>query len=108
MKKNYKEFDKIFIGESDIAQLTLRYFNKATKSVEHDSLYFGGDGDYNAYLVQDEEANIPSHYQLVFEKRASWLHIIDDTGIISFNGLESIKIYRAGAFGCIICLGHLK
>lgn len=109
MKKNYKDFEKIFIGESDISQLTLRYFNNIDKKVELDSLHFGEDGDYNAYLIQDEEdVEIPEHYHLVFDKQVSWIDIIDDMGIIAFDCPANIKIYRAGDFGCIICLKHLK
>ena len=108
MKKNYKDFEKIFIGESDIAQLTLRYFNDDAKEVELDILHFGEDGAYNAYLIQDEEVEIPNHYQLVFDKQISWMDIIDDTGIIAFDCPANIKIYRAGNYGCIICLKYLK
>ena len=108
MKKTYKDFNKIYIGESDRAELTLRFYDFEKKATGFQTLHFGGDDMYRAYFVQDEEVDIPDYYQLVFESKTPWLDIIDDRGILTFNCLENIKIYRAGDFGCIIVLSHLK
>lgn len=108
MKKNYKDFKKIYIGESDRAELTLRFFNNEKRAIDYQGLHFGGDNAYNAYLINDENVEIPEHYNLVFESRTPWLDIIDDTNIITFDNIENLKIYRAGDYGCIIILKHLK
>lgn len=108
MKKNYKDYKKIYIGESDRAELTLRFFNNEKKEIDHQELHFGCDNAYDAYLINDENVEIPEHYNLVFESSSPWLDIIDDVNIITFNNIESIKIYRAGDYGCIIVVKHLK
>lgn len=66
-------------------------------------LHFGGDGNYSAYLVDDPDAEIGSHYSLVatFEK---WLKIYDDEGLVFRGDAREIKVYQAGQFGCIIQL----
>ena len=108
MKKTYKDFKKIYIGESERAELTLRFFNFEKKAIDHQGLHFGGDNAYSAYLAQDENMEIPEQYNLAFESNSPWLDIIDDTNVITFNNIEHIKIYRASDYGCIICLKHLK
>ena len=108
MKKTYKDYKKIYIGESDRAELTLRFFNNEQKAIDHQGLHFGSDGAYDAYLIIDENVDIPEHYKLVFESNSPWLEVIDDMNIITFNNIENLKIYRAGDYGCIICLNHLK
>lgn len=109
MKKTYKDYEKIYIGESERAELTLRFFNNEKKEIDHQGLHFGGDNAYSAYLVQDVDVDIPEYYQLDFESSSSWLDVIDDLGLVHcFNCIENIKIYRAGDYGCIICLKHLK
>lgn len=108
MKKTYKDYKKIYIGESDRAELTLRFFNFEKKAIDHQGLHFGGDNAYSAYLIIDENVEIPKHYNLVFENKTPWLDIIDDTSVITFNNIENLKIYRAGDYGCIIYLKHLK
>ena len=48
--KSYKEAEKIFIGESDIAALVL-VGCKGDKGVVPEMLHFVEDGEYSAYLV---------------------------------------------------------
>lgn len=109
MKKTYKDYKKIYIGESDKAELTLRFFNYWKKSIDCRGLHFGGDGTFEAYIIMDADVAIPGYYQLAFESNSPWLDIIDDMGLSCyFSNLENIKIYRAGDYGCIICLKHLK
>lgn len=57
--KMYKDFPKVYIGESDIASLTLR------TPVDAHVLKFGSDGYYKAYIVNGE-AEIGNHYKLDF------------------------------------------
>ena len=108
MKKNYKDYKKIYIGESDRAELTLRFFNNEKKAIDHQGLHFGGDNAYSAYLINDENVEIPAYYELVFESNSPWFDIIDDVNVITFNNIENLKIYRSGDYGCIIVLNHLK
>lgn len=94
--KNYKDFEKRFIGESDIASLTVRSVDKVT------TLNFGGDGAYRAYIVKGD-AQIGAHYELVFAGE-KWVRIYDDFGKSFEAYADMIKIYKAGNFGCIIQL----
>ena len=92
--KTYKDFDTRFIGESDIASLTLR----SPDSVG--ILRFCDDGAYDAYIVT-EEAEIGAHYHEVFRCR-TWLWIFDDQNRTITITAPEIIVYRAGLRGCII------
>lgn len=97
--KSYKDFEKIFIGSSDIAALTLVGMS-ANGELTAEILEFGQDDRYSAYLVT-EEALIGSHYEKRFTFR-TWLHIYDDDDcVIRFRG-DRINVYRAREMGCII------
>lgn len=102
--KNYRDFDKEYIGSSDIASLTFR--------AGHDvfPVDFGGDGSYYAYIVRGE-AEIGEKYTLVHESKFIWLRIYDDIERTfedsCYNAkpedrYDTIRVYRAGARGCII------
>lgn len=93
--KDHHEYPKQYIGWSDIAQLMLRGCNK-----EAGLMSYPEDGSYFAYIV-DEEAEIPSHYELIY-CTSNWLWIYsDEARTAEFEG-RFIEVYRAGAFGCII------
>lgn len=97
--RTYKDFKKEYIGSSDIASLILAGCDNNGLSLRE--LHFGGDGSYNAYIVDDDLEEIPGHYHKVAEFE-SWLKIYDDDGLVySLNG-EKIIVYRAADFGCII------
>ena len=101
MKKNYKEYPKFRMGESDIACLIA--VGCGDEAVKTRPLYFGSDGYYTAYMV-DNNAEIGDHYWLV-DTFNSWLKIYDDFGIVYSSPVihdKDFKIYRAGDFGCII------
>lgn len=97
--KTYKDFEKQYIGSSDIASLILAGYKEGEGFITI-PLQFGQDDSYNAYIVEGE-AEIGSHY----EKRAefnSWLKVYDDEELVkSFNG-NKIIVYRAAEMGCII------
>lgn len=99
MKTYYKDFEKQYIGDSDIATLILAGYKRGEGFVIT-PLCFGQDGNYSAYIVEGE-AEIGSHY----EKRAefeSWMKVYDDEGLVKqFKG-KRIVIYRAAEMGCII------
>lgn len=99
--KNYKDFEKMYIGDSDIASLILAGF-KENIGLSLKELHFSEDASYNAYVV-DEECNIPEHYEFV-ESFDCWLKIYDDTELVCRFSAEKINVYRAGNFGCIIQL----
>ena len=95
--KNYKEFNKVWLGESDIAALTVRSCGDVY------SLNFGEDGSYDAYECFGD-VEIGNHYIKVFEGH-KWLKIFDDNRLAYdkyFAEYEYVDIYRAGNFGCII------
>lgn len=92
--KVYKNYEKRFIGSSDIGSLVYRSWNSVGL------IEFGGDGEYFAYIV-DEDAEIGEHYQKVVSA-THWLDLYDDTSrTMRFSGAK-INIYRAGGFGIII------
>lgn len=101
--KTYKDFDKIYIGDSDIGSVILAGCREGEGLVS-EPLRFGEDGRYTAYLIKrasNEEVEIGSHY----EKRASfrsWIRIYDDEELTYKAYAETINIYRSGDFGCII------
>ena len=97
--ETYKEYAKAELGFSDVASLILRTMD-ANGGLKAAILGFGGDGCYSAYIV-DSTAKIGEHYDLVFQGRV-WLDVYDDTSLVAkFRG-DAIRVYRAGAFGCII------
>lgn len=96
--KSYKDYDKKFIGVSDIASLVMVGFGE--KEVESKMLHFGGDGSYSAYIV-DGEAEIGAHYEKV-ATFAHWFKLYDDSGLTLSTYGSEINVYRAGEMGCII------
>lgn len=92
--KTYKDFDKIYLGESDVASLVLRTWDSL------ELLKFGQDDSYDAYFV-NEEIELPTHYTLVFSA-TSWLKIYDDFRLTKKIYGDRIEIYRAGEMGCLI------
>lgn len=94
--KNYKDYEKVFIGGSNIASLTLR------SPIDATVLNFGEDNNYLAYVV-DAEAEIGEHYKKVYECE-NWLKIYDDDGLVKEFKADKIEVYRAGEMGCIIRL----
>lgn len=96
--KNYKEYEKRFIGSSDIAALILVGCDE--NGLKTSTLDFGEDGSYMAYVV-DEDAEIGAHYKKVADFK-HWLKIYDDDELTYQVNAQEINIYRAGDFGCII------
>lgn len=96
--KNYKEFECDYIGSSDYATLIL--VGGTNIGVCAETLHFGGDGSYSAYIVRGV-AEIGGHYKKVASFK-NWLKIYDDTEFVrEFEGNE-INIFQAGEYGCII------
>lgn len=92
--KTYKDFGKIYIGDSDIASLTIRSGMNAY------TLDFGEDNSYAAYFVT-EDAEIGSHYEeRISSEHGLWIY--DDNECTARIVCDSFKIYRAGQMGCII------
>lgn len=96
----YKDFEKQYIGSSDYAVLTLTGID--TFSVAAGTLAFGGDGSYSAYIVKGI-ADIGEHYDLQYEYE-HWLKIYDDTELVKTFCADVIRVFRSGAYGCIIQL----
>lgn len=107
-KESYREFNEISIGTSDIATLIM----VGCPAEESDELitkplYFGEDGDYKAYYVNEDNIDIPERYEKVAEF-STWLKIYDDTGLTSTVKGERIEVFRAYDFGCIIKVSDKK
>lgn len=91
--KNYKEFEKINLGYSDVAGLIFRAPCKVTE------IHTGADGDYSAYECFGE-VSIGEHYTLEFDGEA-WLKVYDDAGLTYYKshietGFNKFSIYNAG------------
>lgn len=99
MKKHYKEYDKIFIAETDIATI------KILTSYRYDEIPTGIDGFFGAYLV-DNQAIIGEHYKNILTIDETYFLIIADEYSMNqkfeFDNKKTIKIYNAGNFGYII------
>ena len=98
--KDYHEYKKVYIGDSDIATLILA--GAGDDGVKAIPLHFEEDADYQAYVV-DEQAAIGDHYQLKAEFE-SWMKVYDDHSFVREFVARKIKVYRAGMRGCIIQL----
>lgn len=99
--KNYKDYEKTYIGTSDIAKLVCVGFDR--DNLKSDFIRFVEDNDYYAYIV-DNDTEIPERYELVAEYD-TWCKIYDDTKMtVSFDC--PIKIYRCGKYGVIIQKGE--
>lgn len=96
--KSYKDFNKIPIGDSDIAALVMVGCD-GDHGVKAMMLNFGQDASYYAYYV-DEPATIGEHYRKIAEF-THWFKIYDDTELV-FDADGDFTIYRAGEMGCII------
>jgi hypothetical protein len=95
-KIHYKEYPKMYIGESETCRLAVRYAH-STKE-----LRFKTSGVFQAYVV-DENADIAEHYKLI-HSGTHWVRIYDDTSLSFSAAADSILIYRAGDQGCVIQL----
>ena len=98
--KNYKDFEKRFIGGSDSAFLTITG-SDSTKT----ELKFGEDGEYYAYIVP-EDTEIGGHYVKHAELEGS-VTITDDDGDEIKLIADRIEFFRAGEFGCVIRLTRI-
>lgn len=102
----YKDFDKIYVGESEAANLIVAGPNNVTY------VHFGKDDAYMAYEVFGDNVTIGSHYALCAQGDY-WLKIYDDTGRAYYKGwwdfdnkYKHWRIYRAGEMGMIIHWGE--
>lgn len=100
--KSYKEYEKVYIGSSDIATLTIVALRDNGQPLAQ-TLDFAIDSNYFAYIV-DGEAKIGDHYKLTQTCRY-WMKVFDDQELTLDLHAPIINIYRAGDCGCIIqCL----
>lgn len=99
--KTYRDFTKKYIGASDIASLIL--VGCGDNGLNLKELSFGEDGSYHAYVVDENNVKIGSHYHKVAEFN-SWMKIYDDEELVKVFRAEKIIVYRAAEMGCIIWL----
>ena len=96
--KNYKDYEKKLIGDSDIAALIT--VGCGENGLKTGMIHFGEDGNYLAYIV-DQDAEIAEHYKKI-DSFTHWLKIYDDWGLTLYVCGKEINVYRAGEMGCII------
>lgn len=100
--KHYKDFNKQNIGSSDMPILIMLGYKIGVGAVPQ-LLHFGEDGRYFAYVVEENDIEIGSHYSTVAEF-SKWLKIYDDDGLVNYFEADRIIVYRAAEMGCIIHL----
>ena len=76
--KSYKEYDREFIGDSDIAALT--FVGTTKNGLKANILDFGSDGRYNAYIVVQTKLN----------------YIVLEILVVSFSLLERKNMNKDG------------
>lgn len=96
--KSYKQYPTKSLGGSDIAALIC--VGCGPEGLNPFVLRFGGDGSYQAYIV-DKDAEIGSHYTCVYTCKA-WMKIYDDDGLVFDTNADEIRVYQAGEYGTII------
>ena len=105
--KSYKEYEKKYIGMSDIANLILA--GSSDNGLKLAVLHFGMDSYDYAYSIYADADNAPAaketvkNYRKVAEFK-SWLRIYDDSFLTQEFNANKISVYRAGEMGCIIQL----
>ena len=99
----YKRF-YVFLGDSDIAQLTMVGFDKNEGAVPA-PLKFEADGVYRSWIICNSESDIPEYYSLV-KTYDTWLKIFDDRKLTLnlYSPNSKISVYRAGMYGCIVSI----
>ena len=88
--RNYKEFEKVYIGSSDSASLILRGTYRGEQKVE--VVNFGEDGIYKGRILT-ERCTFGSHYQFLgwFEH---WLKVYDDSGLTLSLNSRLIRVWK--------------
>lgn len=89
--KDYKDYEKINIGSSDISALLLGGLDERSELISK-YIEFRHDGDYSAYLV-DNEASIGEDFKLLFVSY-HWLVIYDDVERTRQLRGRQIKVYQ--------------
>lgn len=95
--------DKVIgLGYSDIASLVMVGVDmREVTGLRASFLNMGKDGNYRAYVIKNDEVEVPEHYSLT-DKFVSWLKIYDDDSLVAtFEGKE-IEVYQAGMMGILI------
>ena len=111
--KSYKEYERQFIGDSDIAALI--FVGTTKDGLKANILNFGSDGRYNAYVVDEivkmtvqENTYLTSNSFRMTEQRDIFLRESVQRRKASYCSgnmrTDKIRVYRAGDFGCIIQL----
>lgn len=106
----YKDFEKKYLGYSDVAALTIQCAAEKISENPYSLLgafilEFGSDGNYYAYIVHGD-AEIGGHYSLVKTiENCAWIRVFDDDSKQFEYYLSSekntLKIWRAGDYTCI-------
>lgn len=102
--KNYHDCKKYDLGWSDISMITA--VGVGENGIKSEYIYYGSDGDYSAYLA-DEETAIPDYYEKTADFE-NWATFYSDYYAALSIKAEKIEVYRAGDFGTIIKCKGLK
>lgn len=97
--KDYKDFNKTFIGESDVGALIM-VGCRGSSGLVAEPLRFGADDSYYGRIV-DEHTAVPEHYSKVAEFN-HWFKIYDDQRLTTKITADVIEVYQAGNFGVLI------
>ena len=113
---DYHESEKIYIGESDSAQVLISGISADTHKLTRHMLNFGEDGSYYAYkidqrVLKSKKLKWPcsNHYSKQFSF-INLIYIVDADGLVCDleipEGMQ-LNIYRSGLRGCIFELEEI-
>lgn len=107
MTYTYKDFEQLYIGQSDFAVLVLVGPSPETKLIKSEMLRFNEGGSYAAYIVIGDDVEIGENYVKV-ASFSEWMKVYDDRDKIAKFGGKEINVYWAAEYdGCIIqCIGE--
>ena len=96
MKKNYKDYQLIDFGYSDVGALVIVCFDNVEYEMQSSFLNMGSDGSYWGRVVYND-VEIPSYYTKQFSINASWVKIYDDDSLCWIGKEDAVyEFYTAG------------
>ena len=107
MGKDYRDYPVESFGHSEMATLSVIFFNKDKNDLDCYFLHIGSDGSYRGRVVYDD-VEIPGHYRKVKTIHASWISVYDDEELVFHTHQKALyEFYLAGEFTVLINIKSL-
>lgn len=102
MGKDYRDYPAKSFGYSEIATLSVIFFNNEKNDLDCCFLHPGSDGAYRGRVVYDDVV-IPDHYRKVNTIHAGWISVYDDEGLVFHATRNALyEFYLAGEYTLLI------